>query len=151
MTLSMGIVRKIDELGRITIMKEARELLGINQDDPLEFFIDENNYIMMKKYTGSGCFFCGTIEGTIPFKGKFVCSSCIEDSRNELLHPGYIENNEFAATKEDVKRRNRKNETEQLVIMLLNDFPQMKQKDIALELGISVSYVSQIMKSFRSI
>ncbi|NLW56478.1 MAG: AbrB/MazE/SpoVT family DNA-binding domain-containing protein [Firmicutes bacterium] len=75
--LSYGIVRKVDELGRIVIPKETREQLQIAIKDPLEIFTD-NNTIVLKKYQ-PGCLFCGKIEGLHEIKGRWVCSSCIQD------------------------------------------------------------------------
>ena len=45
-----GIVRKIDDLGRIVIPKEIRRLYGIRANDPLEIFTDNEGHIILKKY-----------------------------------------------------------------------------------------------------
>lgn len=45
-----GIVRKIDELGRIVIPKELRNVLGIAERDPVEIFTDDDGNIIMRKY-----------------------------------------------------------------------------------------------------
>jgi len=46
-----GIVRRIDELGRIVIPKEIRKNLRINTGDNVEIYMDENNKIVLKKYS----------------------------------------------------------------------------------------------------
>lgn len=45
-----GIVRRMDELGRIVIPMEMRKLYGINDRDPLEIFTDNEGHIILKKY-----------------------------------------------------------------------------------------------------
>lgn len=45
-----GIVRRIDDLGRIAIPKEIRRAMKIKEGDPLEIFIDEDGGIVLKKY-----------------------------------------------------------------------------------------------------
>ena len=74
-----GIVRNIDELGRVVVPKELRRKLGIANTDPVEIFVEEDK-IIIKKYI-SVCHFCGSAEGLTEFKGKNVCAACI----NELV------------------------------------------------------------------
>ena len=76
---STGIVRKVDELGRIVIPKETRDVLGIAVRDPLEIFAEKNK-IILKKYN-PGCLFCNEVE-TIDFKGKRICLNCLENLKN---------------------------------------------------------------------
>jgi len=52
-----GIVRKVDELGRVVIPKELRNTLGINERDPLEIYV-EGHKIILQKYQNR-CVFCG--------------------------------------------------------------------------------------------
>lgn len=74
---STGIVRRIDQLGRITIPMETRNILGIKENDSLEIFT-EDNMILLKKYQPS-CIFCGNARDVITFKGQNVCPSCLQD------------------------------------------------------------------------
>ena len=53
---STGIVRKVDELGRIVLPKELRQTLNINERDPIEIFVD-NSSIILQKYEPA-CMFC---------------------------------------------------------------------------------------------
>ncbi len=71
---STGIVRKVDELGRIVLPIELRRTLGIDQKDALEIYVDETT-IMLKKYEPA-CIFCGSADGVEEFKGKCVCEHC---------------------------------------------------------------------------
>lgn len=45
-----GIVRRIDDLGRVVVPKEIRRNLGIREGDPLEIFLDEQGGIIFKPY-----------------------------------------------------------------------------------------------------
>jgi AbrB family transcriptional regulator, transcriptional pleiotropic regulator of transition state genes len=74
---STGIVRKVDELGRIVLPKELRDTFDINIKDPLEIFV-EGERIILKKYEPS-CVFCGNAMNTSYFKGKLICSSCVTE------------------------------------------------------------------------
>lgn len=76
---STGIVRKIDDLGRVVIPKELRRTLNINECDPLEIFIEDES-IILKKYN-PGCIFCGEFKDIISFKNKIVCKKCIKDMK----------------------------------------------------------------------
>ncbi len=72
---STGIVRKVDELGRIVLPIEMRRTLGIEPRDPLEMYTSEES-VILRKYSPA-CVFCGSTEGNIEYKGKRVCKSCI--------------------------------------------------------------------------
>ena len=74
---STGIVRNIDELGRIVVPKEIRKKLGIANTDPVEIYVDGNR-IILEKYNPV-CHFCSSTEGLVDFKGKVVCKSCIDE------------------------------------------------------------------------
>ncbi|MBF7096061.1 AbrB/MazE/SpoVT family DNA-binding domain-containing protein [Alkalibacter mobilis] len=74
---STGIVRKVDELGRIVIPIELRRTLDINIKDSLEIFVD-GNYVVLKKYEPA-CIFCGNAKDVTNFKGKNVCQDCLND------------------------------------------------------------------------
>ncbi len=79
-----GIVRKLDDLGRIVIPKETREQLYIDIKEPLEIFIDEENTsIVLKKYT-PGCILCGDMGGGKMISGKNVCFNCLEQAKREF-------------------------------------------------------------------
>jgi len=71
-----GIVRKIDELGRIVIPIELRRTLGIDVKDPLEIYVD-NDKVIFRKYEPA-CTFCGNADHTINFKNKIVCQECLD-------------------------------------------------------------------------
>ena len=74
---STGIVRKIDELGRVVIPIELRRTLAIEEKDGLEIYVDSDR-IVLRKYEPA-CVFCGSMDGVHQFKNKKVCHECRED------------------------------------------------------------------------
>jgi transcriptional pleiotropic regulator of transition state genes len=78
---STGIVRKIDDLGRIVLPKELRNVLDIKERDPMEIYVDGSS-IMLQKYEPS-CVFCGNAASIAAFMGKNVCADC-RDALNEI-------------------------------------------------------------------
>lgn len=77
MVKSTGIVRKVDELGRIVIPIELRRNLDIDEKDSLEIYV-EDDQVILKKYSPS-CAFCANASDITVFKGKNVCQNCIEE------------------------------------------------------------------------
>ena len=57
---STGVVRRIDELGRIVLPKEIRRTLGIDEKDPLEIYVEEDRIILTK--FSEMCTFCGQVK-----------------------------------------------------------------------------------------
>ena len=72
---STGIVRKVDELGRIVLPIEMRRTLDIAEKDSLEIFADGDG-IVLRKYHPA-CVFCDNTKDVVSFKGKKVCPDCI--------------------------------------------------------------------------
>ena len=72
-----GIVRKVDELGRIVLPIELRRSLDIDVKDPIEVYTDGDR-IILKKYTQS-CSFCGKTKDVVSFRDRLVCRKCIEE------------------------------------------------------------------------
>ena len=73
---STGIVRKIDELGRIVIPIELRNKLGISERDSVEIFVEGSNIILKK--LEPNCIFCGNSKNLSEYNGKLICTSCLE-------------------------------------------------------------------------
>ena len=79
-----GIVRNIDELGRVVIPKEIRRNLGISNNDPIEFFVDSDRIILQKFQ--SSCHFCGGSDKVIEYKGKKICEICLAGANALAAH-----------------------------------------------------------------
>lgn len=79
---STGIVRKVDELGRIVIPIELRNNLKIAIKDPVEIY-SEGNSIVLRKHEES-CVFCGSTKSLTQFKDKLICNKCSENISKSL-------------------------------------------------------------------
>ena len=73
---SIGIVRKVDTLGRLVIPKELRREMGIEDKDPIEIFVDRDA-IILKRYMPA-CAFCEGTENIVEFNHIKVCRNCFE-------------------------------------------------------------------------
>lgn len=73
---STGIVRRMDELGRIVLPAEIRKHLNLSQKDPIEIYVNGES-IVLKKYSPA-CIFCGEADDIVVYRGRNVCSSCIK-------------------------------------------------------------------------
>ena len=71
---STGIVRRIDELGRIVLPIELRRTLDIEIKDPMEIYIEGDKIVLKKHY--DACVFCGAREDLEEYKGKHICKEC---------------------------------------------------------------------------
>ncbi|WP_010273694.1 AbrB/MazE/SpoVT family DNA-binding domain-containing protein [Paenibacillus senegalensis] len=137
---STGIVRLVDELGRIVLPIELRRVLELEEGDPVEFFYDdEKQSIMIRKYRAEECLFCkGTVELRY-FKERFICAHCITSmGKHKEPVPEPIPEIE-------VKRVKRK-DTMQRLLTAMQKFPHASQKELAAQVGISQGRVSQLIK-----
>lgn len=74
MMKATGVVRPVDELGRIVIPKELRKSFNIKEKDGLEIYV-EDDMIILKKYEPA-CIFCGDAKDVFQYKGKMICPNC---------------------------------------------------------------------------
>ncbi len=73
---SLGIVRRIDHVGRIVLPKELRTMFNLEDNiDSVEIFVDEDK-IILKKYEPS-CIFCGSADDVEEYMGKKICKACV--------------------------------------------------------------------------
>ena len=79
---STGVVRRVDELGRIVIPIELRRTLDIAEKDALEIYVD-GEQIILKKYEPA-CIFCGDARDVINYKGKNICKKCLERKKETI-------------------------------------------------------------------
>jgi transcriptional pleiotropic regulator of transition state genes len=70
-----GIVRKLDQLGRIVLPKSLRKRYQMNEGDPIEVLI-QGDHIILERYRPK-CVFCSSTDQVIHFKDRYVCSSCV--------------------------------------------------------------------------
>jgi AbrB family transcriptional regulator, transcriptional pleiotropic regulator of transition state genes len=74
-----GMVRKVDNLGRIVLPIELRRNLDIDLKDPLEIYVDGDS-IILKKYEPA-CIFCGNAKNVKDIHGKIVCQDCLNEMK----------------------------------------------------------------------
>ena len=72
---SIGIVRKVDQLGRVVIPQELRNMMDLTEKSAFEIFLN-GDQIILSKYS-PGCVFCGEIENVVDYKNKNICPSCL--------------------------------------------------------------------------
>lgn len=72
-----GMVRKIDDQGRLVIPMELRRTMDWQEGAPLEIFTDGDK-VVLKKYQ-PGCIFCGSLENVENHKGKNICRACLTE------------------------------------------------------------------------
>lgn len=77
-----GIVRRVDDLGRVVVPRELRRSLQIENGDEIEIFTEEDR-IILKKYK-PGCVICGSMDNLVAFRGRPVCELCRKMLREEL-------------------------------------------------------------------
>lgn len=70
-----GVIRRVDELGRVVIPIEIRNQFGISEKDPIEIYVD-GSLIVLKKYEPN-CIFCGSSKKLVEFAGKQICKKCV--------------------------------------------------------------------------
>ena len=78
---SLGIVRKLDKLGRLVVPKETRKMFNLNEGDPVEIFTDGDK-IIIKKYN-PGCQCCGDMKDVKEYKGIKICKKCLNELNNK--------------------------------------------------------------------
>ena len=71
---STGIIRRVDELGRVVIPIEIRNQFNIAEKDPIEIYV-EGSSIILKKFEPN-CIFCGSTKNLLNYNDKLVCKNC---------------------------------------------------------------------------
>ena len=71
---STGIIRRMDELGRVVIPIEIRNQFNIAEKDPMEIYVDGSS-IVLKKFEPN-CVFCGNTKNLLTYKDKLICDKC---------------------------------------------------------------------------
>ena len=74
-----GIVRRLDELGRVVIPSELRKRLGLGERDAVEFALNGETILLSKPR--AGCVFCGASDELTEHRGRYVCTACVGELR----------------------------------------------------------------------
>jgi transcriptional pleiotropic regulator of transition state genes len=76
---SVGLPRKVDDLGRVVIPVEFRRLLGIREGDEVEIAMDGDHLVLAR--VDPGCVFCGGVVGLERVHERWVCADCLVEIR----------------------------------------------------------------------
>ena len=74
---STGIVRPVDNLGRIVLPIELRRTMDIAEKDAIEIYVDGAS-IILRKYEPT-CIFCGDAKNITNYRGKNICPNCLKE------------------------------------------------------------------------
>lgn len=78
MLKTTGMVRKMDNVGRIVFPAELRKTLDLAEGDAVEIFVDNNKIVLQK--CEPACIFCGCAEDVVVYKSKNVCTKCLHEA-----------------------------------------------------------------------
>jgi transcriptional pleiotropic regulator of transition state genes len=92
---STGVVRKIDELGRIVLPSELRRVFGIHEGDELEISVQEERIILEKRQ--DVCLFCSAENPSLQYRGRSVCDTCAAELGREARHEVRLPDTEVTA------------------------------------------------------
>ncbi|WNS42142.1 AbrB/MazE/SpoVT family DNA-binding domain-containing protein [Paenibacillus sp. MMS20-IR301] len=150
-----GMIRSLDSLGRIVVPVEIRMTRNIDIGDPIEFFILNEEIIVLRKYTSTECTFCRSLDQVTYYKDQFICKACLQ----ELGDPGRGSEEtaaaSIAAAEKDTEpvrggRRSKTEEMSQRLVKAMEEHPYANQKELAEVLGISQARVSQLKRKLSS-
>ena len=81
-----GVIRRVDELGRIVIPVEIRKRFGIGDHDPLEISVQGDSIMLSRPH--DECVFCGRDEGLSLYRDRSVCEECRTELRADVVSAG---------------------------------------------------------------
>ncbi|WP_431091127.1 AbrB/MazE/SpoVT family DNA-binding domain-containing protein [Paenibacillus sp. 8b26] len=144
-----GMTRPLDSLGRIVIPMEIRNTMGIEINEPLEFYVDtEPGFIGLGKYSnGTSCKLCSSAQDLSYFKSSLLCKQCILDLKGNVG----VTSIPVPAVKEEPASKEHKLHRSTLQLLkslrkLMREHPKAKQSEYAEWLGVSQARISQIKK-----
>ncbi|MEK5645794.1 MULTISPECIES: AbrB/MazE/SpoVT family DNA-binding domain-containing protein [Paenibacillus] len=155
-----GITRKVDELGRIVLPIELRRVMDLIEGEAVEVFVDDDDkQIMLRKYRTQECIYCQSVEDLTYFRERFVCSSCLKEFKT-LYESGLLVSPRESATLEskhyilpkgqaNLRKRMKREETWELLVNVMNSYPEASQAQWARLIGIQQSRVSQLIRLMK--
>jgi transcriptional pleiotropic regulator of transition state genes len=75
----VGVVRKVDQLGRIVLPKSLRKRYEMNEGDPVEILV-QGDHIILERYKPK-CVFCSNQESVIEYNSRYICNTCLIDMK----------------------------------------------------------------------
>lgn len=144
-----GMIRSLDSLGRIVVPVEIRMTRNIDIGDPIEFFILDDDIIVLRKYTSTECTFCRSLDHVTYYKDQFICNSCLTELSDPARGPEPVIASPVSAPEPSGPPRGRRTKTEEMSLRLekaMEEHPYANQKELAEVLGISQARVSQLKR-----
>ncbi|MFB6367341.1 regulator [Paenibacillus elgii] len=142
-----GIVRVVDNFGRIVIPTELRRVLNLDHNVMTEYFCDdERKAIMVYKYPAEECLFCSSKQQLIYFKRFYVCSPCIQSLPALQVFIEGLERERANETEEKKISIRRKKALDRLHQAIKKN-PEASQKELAKILGFSEAWVSKLLRN----
>lgn len=74
--MSACMMRKVDNLGRITLPMALRRIMDISPNDSLEISLEEDRIVLCK--SNRCCVLCGSVYALTQYRGKCVCKNCVQ-------------------------------------------------------------------------
>lgn len=144
------MIRSLDSLGRIVVPAEIRMTRNIDIGDPIEFFVLNENIIVLRKYTSTECTFCRSHDHVTYYKDQFICNACLIELSNPERVPLVPEQHqayaEAAAERIGTLRKSKTEEMCQRLEQAIEEHPYANQKELAEILAISQARVSQLKR-----
>jgi transcriptional pleiotropic regulator of transition state genes len=78
----IGIVRKVDHLGRIVLPKELRDTMNIQAQDGVEIYVKDDTIVLQKHHPS--CIFCDSRDRLYHYKEKSVCERCLKEAQSQV-------------------------------------------------------------------
>ncbi|WP_151737991.1 AbrB/MazE/SpoVT family DNA-binding domain-containing protein [Paenibacillus tengchongensis] len=149
-----GMIRSLDSLGRIVVPVEIRMTRNIDIGDPIEFFILDDEVIVLRKYTSTECTFCRSLDHVTYYKDQFICSGCLKELGNpQRREEESLPAQTYAEESSGQSRGGRRTKTEEMTLRLekaMAEHPYANQKELADVLGISQARVSQLKRKLSA-
>jgi len=79
---STGIIRKLDELGRIVLPIEMRRSFNLAEKDAVEIYVEGDSIILRKHQPN--CLVCGESKNLVEYKGKLFCRGCVKNLSEKI-------------------------------------------------------------------
>lgn len=146
-----GVVRVVDDFGRIVIPTEVRRVLNLDPNVRTEYFYDdERKAIMVYKYRAKECLFCSGQQQIIYFKKFYICMPCIQSLPALQVFLERVERERADAAQKALAKKKRmtarRKETLDRLHQAMKENPKASQKELAEILGISQSWISQLLR-----
>ncbi|PUA39209.1 regulator [Paenibacillus elgii] len=147
-----GIIRVVDNFGRITIPTEVRRALNLDTNVKTEYFCDdERKAIIVYRYHSKECLFCLSKEKTIYFKRFYICKSCIQSLPALQVFLARVERERVEEVKRTLPKKkkttSRRKEALDRLHKAMKENPEASQKELAKILGFSEAWVSRLLRN----